>query len=60
MSRRPYRLTGPIGSRATFGLIVLQVDETIEHDFRRLFGMLGASTTPKGPGRLLRGDVTAR
>ncbi|MGS4944978.1 maleate cis-trans isomerase family protein [Meridianimarinicoccus sp. RP-17] len=37
MSRRPYRLTGRIGSRATFGLIVLQVDETIEHDFHRLF-----------------------
>ncbi len=37
MSRAPYRLTGPIGTRATLGLIVLQVDETIEHDFRRLF-----------------------
>ena len=33
----PYRLTGPIGSAATLGLIVLQVDETIEQDFRRLF-----------------------
>jgi maleate isomerase len=32
----PYRLTGPIGRRATLGLIVLQVDETIEQDFRRL------------------------
>lgn len=32
-----YDLTGPIGSRASLGLIVLQVDETIEHDFRRIF-----------------------
>jgi len=32
----PYRLDGPIGARATLGLIVLQVDETVEHDFRRL------------------------
>lgn len=31
-----YSLTGPIGSRATLGLIALQADETIEHDFRRL------------------------
>jgi len=32
-----YALTGPIGTAATLGLIVLQVDETIEQDFRRLF-----------------------
>ncbi len=32
----PYRLTGPVGA-TTLGLIVLQVDETIEQDFRRLF-----------------------
>jgi maleate isomerase len=31
-----YRMTGPIGSRARLGLIVLQSDETIEHDFRRM------------------------
>ena len=37
MTAFPYTLTGPIGTRATLGLIVLQVDETIEHDFRRLF-----------------------
>ncbi|MEP2715804.1 aspartate/glutamate racemase family protein [Pseudophaeobacter sp.] len=37
MSHYPYRLTGPIGSAATLGLIALQVDETIEQDFRRLF-----------------------
>lgn len=37
MPHFPYRLTGPIGSAATLGLIVLQVDETIEQDFRRLF-----------------------
>ena len=32
-----YNLTNPIGSRAVLGLIVLQSDETIEHDFRRCF-----------------------
>jgi len=37
MRHYPYRLTGPIGSVATLGLIALQVDETIEQDFRRLF-----------------------
>jgi len=37
MTAFPYTLAGPIGSRATLGLIVLQVDETIEQDFRRLF-----------------------
>ena len=37
MSHFPYRLTGPIGSKARLGLIALQVDETIEQDFRRLF-----------------------
>ncbi len=31
-----YRLAGPIGSKATLGLVVLQVDETIERDFRLL------------------------
>jgi maleate isomerase len=33
----PYTLTGPIGSVASLGLIVLQADEVIEQDFRRLF-----------------------
>jgi maleate isomerase len=37
MSGFPYSLDGPIGARGTLGLIVLQVDETIEADFRRLF-----------------------
>lgn len=32
----PYDLTGPIGIRATLGLIVLQADETLEQDMRRL------------------------
>jgi len=36
MQNFPYELTGPIGSRATFGHIVLQVDETLEQDMRRL------------------------
>tara|TARA_R110002073_G_scaffold35082_1_gene103141 strand:- start:431 stop:1147 length:717 start_codon:yes stop_codon:yes gene_type:complete len=37
MPRFAYTLDGPIGTRATLGLVVLQTDETIEHDFRRLF-----------------------
>lgn len=37
MSSFPYRLTGPIGAKGTLGLLVLQVDETIEQDFRKLF-----------------------
>jgi maleate isomerase len=36
MSSFPYRLTGQIGTH-TLGLIVLQVDETVEQDMRRLF-----------------------
>ncbi|MEL6957351.1 MAG: aspartate/glutamate racemase family protein [Pseudomonadota bacterium] len=34
---KSYKLAGPIGQSATLGLIVLQVDETIEQDFRRIF-----------------------
>jgi maleate isomerase len=37
MTRYSYELAGPIGTRATLGLVVLQADETIEHDFRRMF-----------------------
>ena len=37
MKQINFDLTGPIGSKATFGLIVLQADETLEQDFRRLF-----------------------
>jgi maleate isomerase len=37
MKKYPYKLTAPIGTTATLGLIVLQVDETIEQDFRRIF-----------------------
>lgn len=37
MDQFPYDLTGPIGRSATLGLVVLQVDETLEQDFRRLF-----------------------
>jgi maleate isomerase len=32
-----YKLSGPIGKSATIGLVVLQTDESIEHDFRRIF-----------------------
>ncbi|SEA61475.1 maleate cis-trans isomerase family protein [Rubrimonas cliftonensis] len=52
MARFPYALTGPIGARATLGLIVLRVDETIEHDLRRLFAArdvaLHVSRVPSG------------
>ncbi|WP_300034751.1 aspartate/glutamate racemase family protein [uncultured Roseobacter sp.] len=37
MENFPYQLTGPIGTGATLGLVVLQTDETVEQDFRRLF-----------------------
>lgn len=37
MSGFDYTLTGPIGTRGTLGLIVLQVDETLEQDMRRMF-----------------------
>jgi len=37
MTHFNYTLGPPIGTRATLGLVVLQTDETIEHDFRRLF-----------------------
>ncbi|MEX3012047.1 Asp/Glu racemase [Hoeflea sp. TYP-13] len=47
-----YETSGPIGSRATFGLIVLQTDETIEHDFRRMLPVdnvaLYVSRVPSG------------
>ena len=47
-----YTTSAPIGSRATFGLVVLQTDETIEHDFRRLLPVddvaLYASRVPSG------------
>jgi maleate isomerase len=36
MSAAPYRLTPDTGTAATIGLIVLQVDETLEGEFRRL------------------------
>lgn len=37
MTHYSYKLTGPIGKSGTIGLIVLRTDETIEHDFRRIF-----------------------
>ena len=49
----PYELAPKLGSRATLGLIVLQSDETIEHDFRRLLPLDGvalyASRVPSAP-----------
>ena len=35
----PYVLGDPIDRKAVLGLVVLQADETIEHDFRRLLPM---------------------
>ena len=43
MTHFDYTLAPPIGTRATLGLIVLQADETLEHDFRRLFPSDGVS-----------------
>ena len=37
MTAFPHDVGDPVGRRATLGLIVLQVDQTIEADFRRLF-----------------------
>jgi maleate isomerase len=37
MKQISFDLIGPIGSKATLGLVVLQADETLEQDFRRLF-----------------------
>ncbi len=37
MKQFGFELTQPIGSKATLGLVVLQTDETLEQDFRRLF-----------------------
>ncbi len=38
-----YTLDGPIGTRATLGLIALQSDETIEHDLHRMIPSEGVS-----------------
>ena len=47
-----YTTSAPIGSRTTFGLVVLQTDETIEHDYRRLLPVddvaLYVSRVPSG------------
>jgi maleate isomerase len=37
MKQMGFELIGPIGAKATLGLVVLQADETLEQDFRRLF-----------------------
>ena len=39
----PFDLGPPIGNLASLGLIVLQADETIEHDFRRLLPARGVA-----------------
>lgn len=39
----PFTLGPPMGDRANLGLIVLQSDETIEHDFRRLLPETGVA-----------------
>lgn len=65
MTRFPYQLTGPIGAKGALGLIVLQVDETIEHDFRRIFAdpdlALCVSRIPSGeeltPGTISKMEI---
>lgn len=37
----PYRTDGGVASRAAIGLIVLSVDQTVEHEFRKIFTMPG-------------------
>ncbi|RMD91604.1 MAG: Asp/Glu racemase [Alphaproteobacteria bacterium] len=54
MSGFPYRLTGPIGTGATLGLVVLRVDETIEHDFRRM--LAGREDVALHVSRVASGD----
>lgn len=39
----PFTTTAPIGSAATLGLVVLQADRTLEHDFRRLMPVEGVA-----------------
>ncbi|WP_136441396.1 aspartate/glutamate racemase family protein [Pacificoceanicola onchidii] len=39
----PYTLGPPIGTRANLGLVVLQPDETLEHDCRRLLPQEGVA-----------------
>lgn len=41
--RFDYTLGGPIGTRATLGLVALQSDETVEHDLRRLLPLDGVN-----------------
>ncbi len=51
MSRLPYVLDPPVAARDTLGLIVLQVDQVVERDFRRLFApelALHVSRVPSG------------
>ncbi len=41
--RFDYEMIDPLGTRATMGLVVLQSDETIEHDMRRIFPLDGVA-----------------
>ncbi len=61
MEKLAYSLTGPIGARASIGLIVLQADEVIEQDFRRLFpaGDVAVYTTRIPSGADLTGETLA-
>lgn len=49
----PYRLDPPLGGRKALGLIVLQTDETLEHEFARLItareAALFVSRVPSAP-----------
>ena len=37
MDSLDYELTGPIGEKATFGLVALQTDETVEPELQSVF-----------------------
>ncbi|MCY0154382.1 hypothetical protein OEG86_21555 [Hoeflea alexandrii] len=51
-----FDLTGPIGTKATLGLVVLQADETLEQDFHAAVFRPGCGDLHQ-PDRLGRGIV---
>jgi maleate isomerase len=61
MSNFAYEMTDRIGTSATLGLVVLQSDETIEHDFRRLLPVDGVvlHTSRVPSGLEVTGDTLA-
>lgn len=43
MNSLDYELTGPIGEKATFGLVALQTDETVEPELQSVFSRKGVA-----------------